>query len=332
MSSATSGAMKVLLLEKNEVLNVAKSPYLPLVTYMHPKGVPVLYLSLADAIYELQMVQPKGRYASWFVDNRVSSDENFYIASKIDPKLLLLPYLEKNAKKFSLIDQIVTFDKDCHRLPVRNDKIKEWKLDLICDINDSWGDDELLCKYNEEKVMHWLTNKVQRAAEGLALQNKRKNEKDNKSFASHFNSSAQSTKTADSATSSSSALNRDITEGEAAEAQLTADIVDTEDRVMALQVVCDYLSEEMAARLAAHLGFSLACDVYPAKAMQPVKRKADWEEEMEIEKETLAFKMAPAGEAKAGAGASKKKVPVAAKATKAPVGVKSISSFFSAKK
>jgi ribonuclease H2 subunit B len=126
-----NGSMKVLLLEKDEVLNVGTSPYLPLVSYMHPKGSPVLYLNLGDTIYELQMVQPKGRYASWFIDDRVSSDENFYIASKIDPKFLLLPYLEKNAKKFSPIDQLLTFENDCHRLPVKNDKIKEWKIDLI---------------------------------------------------------------------------------------------------------------------------------------------------------------------------------------------------------
>ena len=57
-------------------------------------------------MYELQSIQPR-KNSSFFVNQRINSSKEFYIANKIDPRFLLLPYFENSNGKFSPLDQIV---------------------------------------------------------------------------------------------------------------------------------------------------------------------------------------------------------------------------------
>ena len=143
-----------------------------------------IYILQGDKILELQSANPR-RFASWFIDQRVSSDSAIYVASRVDVKFLLLPYLEKESSKYRPIDQIVS-----SRFPLEHSS--SWKLMDICDINDKLGDDMILYRYNESKTVIWLRAKVDRTAKVLCSQRRRKCLLENQLIVSNFNISAQS--------------------------------------------------------------------------------------------------------------------------------------------
>ena len=61
-------------------------------------------------------------------------------------------------------------------------------------------------------------------------------------------------------------------------------VASSQDTIEAIQIVCDYLSEALSSKLVAHLGQSES-DVFPTRAATTSKRKADWEVELEVEKD-----------------------------------------------
>ena len=152
----------------------------------HPKsGLEVSYGIVDDRILELQSVIMK-RHSSWFFDQRVSSNSALYLGSNLDPRFLIIPFLEKSKSRFCLLDQIIP-----SKIPTTN--ILSWKLDEVCDINDKYGDDMIVYRYNEEKVLLWLKSKVERTASKLFNQKLRDNAKNNNNcFANNFSVSAQS--------------------------------------------------------------------------------------------------------------------------------------------
>jgi len=156
------------------------------VTFPHPKTkIEILHIFLKDNIghtfYELNSTQFT-KYGSWFVDQRVISSPNIYVATKLDPRFLLLPYLEKHTGKFSPLNQIIAA-----QIPLEFSQ--QWKLVEICDFNDKLGDDMLLYRYNESKTLEWLRKKVTKTAKLLHLQ-KIKNLEDKK-INNSFNISVQ---------------------------------------------------------------------------------------------------------------------------------------------
>lgn len=155
----------------------------------HPKGCPVLYLQIKDCILELQTIQPF-KYGSWFVDQRICSDPYFYAATKIDPRFLILPSLQKNATRFSPLDQIVENREGCSRLLPSD--IEKWDLHEICDKNDKLGD-IMLYRFNESKMMDWLKSKVIRTVDVLVNHRRKRESRKNQLFAEGFNASAQTT-------------------------------------------------------------------------------------------------------------------------------------------
>ena len=314
---------------------VMKEADLALTVLPHPKGrVPVVYVDLAGEIFELQSVQPK-KYGSWFVNQKVGSNAQIYLASRVDPLLLCLPYFETRTQ-YSPLEQIVTAPDDaaassCARLPLAN--AASWQLENIADVKDL-GDDLVLYKYSEGKTIAWLSLKVRRAARHLLSVRKARATADSNMVVSSFNMSAQAHVSSSSSSSSSttSGMSDAASEPEA------------EDIRAALQVVTDYLTDAMTTKLLAAFGLS-AADVAASKA-QTQKRKADWELELEIEKETnYALPQRPVTTAGAaagtGAGAAKplQAVPAkkpatsvgAAKTAAAAKGAKSITSFFGKK-
>jgi ribonuclease H2 subunit B len=129
-----------------------------LLTLPHPKDSEdgVLFCQSGAQIYELQSVQPR-KFGSWFIDERISSDSSYLMASKFDPKFLVLPFLEK-ATKFSPLDQIVTYVEGCDRIPLQYQM--QWNMGDICDVNDQLGDDMILYRMNKDKTLAWLRSKV----------------------------------------------------------------------------------------------------------------------------------------------------------------------------
>jgi len=313
---------------------------LQLVKLPHPKGsVPVMFLRGSDdTVYELQNAAPR-KHASWFINQRVCSDPSFYMASRIDPRFLILPDLEKAGARFSPLDQIVSVAEGCARINL--EKASSWGLHELCDINDKFGDDMILYRHNEAKMLDWLRAKVSRTARVFAKQSRRSESASNTLFVSSFNVAAQSAQSAAAASSSASASGGDV----------DAAAVSPEDTRLALQIVCDYLADATAAKLLESFGMK-ATDLAPTKAQEKtLKRKADWEQELELEKETLAYNMKPttavvssqassssssssssggaasSSSSSSAAAAAKKKTP-AGKVVKPAEGKASIASFF----
>lgn len=110
-----------------------------------------------------------------------------------------------------------------------------------------------------------------------------------------------------------------------------------------MQIITEYLTESLSELLLTDIGISLS--ELTTKKQADVKRKADWEEELEIEKETIGYvnslgTKAPNNISSLSSSATIKSTSGFAQDAKkakqqivkpAPAGVKSITSFFSKK-
>ena len=96
----------------------------------HPKSANIVFGIMDDVIYELQNYQPRS-FASWFINQKVSSSDSIYIMSKVDPRFLLLPFISSTTR-YCPIDQILTHTDGCERISLNN--IKQWKMHEMCDV------------------------------------------------------------------------------------------------------------------------------------------------------------------------------------------------------
>jgi Ydr279p protein family (RNase H2 complex component) wHTH domain len=226
---------------------------------------------LHGSFYELQTAQPN-KYGAWLIDDRVSSDNLFYIATKFDMRFLCLPFIEK-ADKYSPLDQIIMQQDGCDRIPLIG--VESWHLDEMCDVNDVLGD-ILLYRRNDSKAIHWLKSKIASISTVLAQQRLKKMSSTHTSTAKTFNSSAQRTS------------NDSSQETVSTTTDTTKFIVERVDTLLAIQIISDYLSDSMMAKLAKEMEVDIS-DIQQTKASTLTKRKADWEAELEIERETMVF-------------------------------------------
>lgn len=184
----------ILLMQKASAGNGAavaqeiSSKELLLKSFPHPRGYGMMIIDLDDQFYELQSTQPR-KYSSWFINQRVSSSQTVYMANIFDPRFLCLPFLEKAGAKFSPLEQIIRMDEMYARFPFH--RVTSWKMQDICDVNDKLGDDMIVYRYNESKVIEWLKFKVGRTS--AAFMKQRLARMQNTTFASGFNVSKQST-------------------------------------------------------------------------------------------------------------------------------------------
>lgn len=210
---------------------------------------------------ELQSAQLGGKYGSWFINQRVVSSQSIYLATRMDPRFLLLPYLEQGGSRFSPIEQIIhSVDQQQQssgrtaKIPL--EKINAWKMEEMSDINDKLGDDMRLYRHNPGKVIEWLRNKVNKVADVLARQRVEKQQSLNK--ASTF--VLGGVHPAESCESLKSAPTR-------------------EEIKLAVEIVCDCVSESNASSLIDSFGFNTS--EIGAKS-QTLKRKSDWEIALEV--------------------------------------------------
>jgi hypothetical protein len=237
---------------------------------MHPKGVPVIFIKKGKDLLELQTCEPR-KYGSWFINQRICSNGTYILATKIDPRFLCLPYLEKS-DKYSPLDQIIINNEGCDRLPLNDSK--EWGLDSICDINNSFGEHMILYKYNEAKTLIWLKEKINKISKTVAKQRIIRELKGNINFVTTFNSGTKVNVLQESKNIDNSNNNDEIK-------------VDDDDIKIALQIVCDYLTESMTLKITKAMNIEIS-DLYTSVSNNQ-KRKTDWELELEIEKETIGY-------------------------------------------
>lgn len=91
------------------------------------------------------------------------SDGRLYVASPMDPKLLLLAAFEQHGARYSPLEQILAAaanapgaDRHAHHGLMALRRCAGLDLGKICDVNDQLGDDMILYRMNEGKALQWL--------------------------------------------------------------------------------------------------------------------------------------------------------------------------------
>jgi len=93
---------------------------------------------------------------SWFLGEKISSDGRILLATKVDPRFLLLPYLAK-AERLVPLPEMLEDDE----YPALERILSDTKgLEMVA---DSKGAKDLnVWKYNEEKTLNWLVKKLEK--------------------------------------------------------------------------------------------------------------------------------------------------------------------------
>jgi hypothetical protein len=223
----------------------------------HTKYDKILCISWKNSFYELQSCSLQ-KYTTWFIDQRISSSQFLYLANKIDPKFIVLTDLEKSGAngKFSPLDQLIDraafslFDFANHT---------DWKLDELCDVNNSFGDDCLMYRYNKEKTMTWLKKKVLTVSRVLMAQRLRREQRQQPSFVGGFQGNIEKT------------LGAGVDQA--------SDLPSCDDIRISVEIVSDYLSDSLMKLLLAE--YDLKVEDFTGRSSLG-KRKADWEIALEV--------------------------------------------------
>jgi hypothetical protein len=144
-----------------------------LVKLAHPRtGVSCRFLVVSrpggagDAVLEVQRVSPRAP-CSWLVDQSVQRDGSLLLCSPLDAGLLLLPVLEQQRARLVPVAQLFGSSGEqrvLSRLVARDGGV----LRRLCDVEEPFGEGELLVRLSSDKVEAWLQRKVERAAAALA--------------------------------------------------------------------------------------------------------------------------------------------------------------------
>lgn len=281
-----SSKREVILIEGEE-LNIGNS--LKYISIPHPKDhIPITCLLHDNYIYELQSAQ-FSKYGSWFLNQRISSNSEFYMATKLDSTYLAIPLLRKCADAYRPIDQIIhpSEEHGRHLLQCVNRKL----LSRICDVKELDEDNLILYRYNEIKLLNWLKQKVDKTTAVMIKQNSYNDDNNSSKYAQGFDISAQSV-------AGSAGLNRG---GINAAAEVMT--VRMDDTVKAFQLIADYLEEAVSKLLLAFLNIDPS---HLLSKSASAKRLSDWEKDVEFEKQTSAYlhQSVSAGSAAVTAGSS----------------------------
>lgn len=284
-------------------------------------------------ILELQVAKVASRaFNSFFIDQSVQSEGSLYIATRIDPMLLLLPLMEKRKAKWTRLEESLQEEGMGWLL-----RCKHVKADTICDVNDQLGPDLLLYKLNEDKVMEWLQSKVTRVL--TCLEKFSAGKASGSSFASGFSGALQSSNpVADEANATESEETATTHSEESTNGGSNSKIKVTCIRNLstALELVCEYLPPEWSERISEKHGVVSASLYEPKVGKKKAPVPTLWEVSAE-EDRNLSLSLGK-GKASAGTGgasnSTKKATPAAAKskgklANVNTKGMKSMSSFFS---
>ena len=228
-------------------------------------GIPITFLQSGKKLLSLQSSELR-RHSSFFINQRVSSDGHFYFGTNYDPRFLILPFLEKNASKFSPLDQIVTFVNNCSRIPLENSN--NWNIDEIADMNDKLGDDMILYRHNLQKVILWLKQKVNAISTELMRQRLANEKITNGNIVNSVDFSFQSIK--------------NITQNNGVVKDPAELSPSSEDVKKAVIIISDYITDNVLKSLLDSYGFTEAMLNEQQSKKVEAKRKSDWEEELEV--------------------------------------------------
>jgi hypothetical protein len=135
---------------------------LKIITLTHPKtNKNTQFGVLNKEIYEIS--ETNTNKGSYFCDNQVLESGSLYILTKFDSLFLLISILEENRKKsekdlFNTMEQILSNHQEL--------KLISFDSEWICDTKEL--DDDLFFRLNDEKVMEWLSKKVEILSDFIA--------------------------------------------------------------------------------------------------------------------------------------------------------------------
>ncbi|KAG5180390.1 ribonuclease H2, subunit B [Tribonema minus] len=267
-------------------------------------------------VLELQVtrVAPTS-FCSFFVGQAVQSDGAVYMATRVDPALLLLPLMTACKDRWIPLGQQLQEARLAWLLRCRH-----LGADKICDVNDRLGPDLMLYRLNEAKALAWLLSKVDRVA-------------------AHLDGGAHGGAAADDANAgavegmaagfSGNAAPNDAVIDPAAAAAERARARRARLLRTALEIVCDYVPAEWAERVAARHDATAAA-LLEARGGGGIKRKAPataWEACRE-EDRNLSLSLGNGNKGEAG-GKKAKAPPAKSKLAKVNTkGMKSLATLF----
>jgi Ydr279p protein family (RNase H2 complex component) wHTH domain len=108
-------------------------------------------------IYEVQSIETK--YGSYFLGSHVLNHGALYVATRMDPLYFVLSTL--SSAKWQPLDQLEI--PDTIKTLITDDK----QYRHLCLVNNQLGDDMLLYKLSNERVLQWLTRKQERVHQVL---------------------------------------------------------------------------------------------------------------------------------------------------------------------
>jgi hypothetical protein len=116
-------------------------------------------------LYELNALQ-SSKYSSFICNNSAISDGLLYISTPIDPLFLALSHIRSSASRYAPLDQVL------EGLPVYLKEAVRASVSKVTEVSDRLGEDMLVYKYDEDKVLAWLEKKHARVNAVLATQKK----------------------------------------------------------------------------------------------------------------------------------------------------------------
>lgn len=131
--------------------------------------------------YEInQVALTSSSYGTWMIQNKVISNSNLLLTTPYDPRFYLLPFLYKERQYFQSLDQIMQSNKLYQKTFTLNDALLKFQLDKICDIKNQNSDDPInfdpslvLFKFNEEKFLNFIKEKVEKVKKVIKKINSR---------------------------------------------------------------------------------------------------------------------------------------------------------------
>jgi len=138
------------------------------------------YLTINNELYEIQSASPNtGKYASYLLDSRFISNPELYAVTKVDPLFFALHYFDSLSTnnddgadgKWQTWDQLLKHlpTPILHALNLTLDVTNTsqvGQLGHLLQVSDLF-DDEIVCKFSEDKTLSWLSSKYTRCCVAL---------------------------------------------------------------------------------------------------------------------------------------------------------------------